>query len=222
MVIKGSLANTSKLTIDGDTALTISLQDEGAVTVPTSSAFPWAFVIVIGFIGTIGVSALCIEITKYGLLALFLPLYSRLHKETLLDQPIRERIYGYIIGNPGAYFGLIKDDLSLGNGQLIYHLKQLIEAHIIYSREDGVKKRFYPADSPNPKDDGPNFIDIQEKIIGIIKDNSGIGQKEIASSMGISHQVASYHLKKMERKGLIDKEMVGRESKYYPSESYNV
>jgi predicted transcriptional regulator len=221
-VIKGSLTNTSELTIDEDTALTIALQDAEAVTVSTGSAFPWAFVIAVGFIGAIGVSALCIEVMKYGLLTLFLPLYSRIRKRDVLDQPTRFKIYGYIIGNPGAYFGLIKDELELGSGQLAYHLQQLTEGHFLYATEDGVKKRFYPADTPKPKSNMPNFSAIQEKILGLIKNNSGIGQKKIASAMGISRQVASYHLTKMVRKGLIDKEMVGRESKYYASESYSV
>jgi predicted transcriptional regulator len=151
-------------------------------------------------------------------LVIFIPLYSRLKKQKLLDQPTRYKIYGYIIGNPGAYFGLIKEELELGNGQLVYHLKQLEDAHMIYSREDGPKKRFYPSDIPRAKEGSSNISSIQDKILGVIKNNSGIGQKKIASEMGISRQVAGYHLTKMERKGLIDKEVKGRETRYYSSE----
>jgi predicted transcriptional regulator len=117
---------------------------------------------------------------------------------------------------------LIKDDLDLGSGQLVYHLKQLEEAHMVYSREDGVKKRFYPADAPRSKKVTPNISDIQEEILGVVEDNSGIAQKKIASSVGISRQVAGYHLTKMAQKGLIDKEVVGRETRYYASKKYSV
>jgi parallel beta-helix repeat protein len=221
LVIKGPLSNAETVTIQDDTEMVISLKGEDAA-VPTKAGFPWALVIMVGFIGAIGIGSLAFEVTKYGLIALFLPLYSRIKKEKVLDQPTRYKIYGYIIGNPGAHFGLIKDDLDLGSGQLVYHLQQLVEAHMIYSREDGVKKRFYPADTPQPKSDSPNFSETQEKILGIIKKNSGIGQKKIASDMGISRQVAEYHLTKMERKGLINKEVEGRETKYYPSENFSV
>ncbi len=221
-VTKGSLMNTSVITIEGDTAMVVSLQSEEVIIKPAGPAFPLGLVILIGFIGAIGVSGLCIEVMKYGLLTLFLPLYSRIKRERLLDQPTRERIYGYIIGVPGAHFGLIKEELALGSGQLVHHLKQLQDAHLIYSREDGIKKRFYPMEISRPKSRVPHFSEIQEKILGIIKNNSGIGQKRIASSIGISRQVAGYHLTKMERKGLIEKEVIGRESRYYPSEKYSV
>ncbi|UCE74674.1 MAG: right-handed parallel beta-helix repeat-containing protein [Methanomassiliicoccales archaeon] len=217
-VFKGSIKNTSELTVTKDTTISIALDSNEAIITPTESPFPWGLIIAVGFIGAIGVSGLCIEIVKYAWLLFFLPLYSRIKKEKLLDQPTRYKIYGYIIGNPGAHFGLIKDDLDLGSGQLVYHIKQLTEAHLIYSRDDGAKKRFYPADIPKPKRAIPNLSDIQEKIFRIIKSNSGIGQKEIASSMGITRQVASYHLTTMERKGLINKQVVGRESRYYPTE----
>jgi parallel beta-helix repeat protein len=220
-VIKDSQKSTSTVTIEEDTTMVIPLRSEDVI-IKSSSSFPWGAILLVGFFGAIGVGCISIEVVKYGLIALFLPLYSRIKKTKLLDQPTRERIYGYIIGNPGAHFGLIKDDLELGNGQLAYHLNHLKEAHMIYSREDGVKKRFYPADTPQPKGGIPNISDIQEKIFGIIKDNSGIGQKKIASSMGISHQVAGYHLKIMERKGLINREVVGRERRYYPSEMFGV
>ena len=184
---------------------------------PGEFAFPWALVIMVGFIGAIGISGLAIEIFKYGWITLFLPLYSRIKKEKMLDQPTRYKIYGYIIGNPGAHFGLIKQELGLPNGQLVHHLRQLKHVHLIYSTEDGIKKRFYPVEFPKPKTDEHYFTKIQEKILGVIKENSGISQKRIASSAGISRQVASYHLTKMEQIGVIKKELEGRESRYYHS-----
>jgi predicted transcriptional regulator len=59
-------------------------------------------------------------------------------------------------------------------------------------------------------------------MLGVIDKNSGIGQKKLASKLGISRQVAGYHLTKMERKGLINKEIEGRETRYYPSKEYSV
>lgn len=209
--------------IDLETGLTgdevEALLIRGPVTEP---AFPILLFVMVGFFCAIGVGGLLTEVGKWALLIAFLPLYTRLKKEELLDQPTRYKIYGYIIGNPGAHFGLIKEDLELGSGQLVYHLKQLQDAHLVYSRQDGVKKRFYPAHVPKPKGGARHFSDIQEKILGIIKNNSGIGQKRLASSMGISRQVAGYHLTIMERKGLIYKEVVGRERRYYTSKSQSV
>jgi len=114
-----------------------------------------------------------------------------------------------------AYFLLMRQVLELGSGQLVYHLKQLEDAKLIFSRVDGAKKRFYPANVPKSKDGSHHFSDIEEKMLRIIKDNSGIVQKKIASKMGISRQVAGYHLTQMTRLGVIDKEIDGRKTRYY-------
>jgi predicted transcriptional regulator len=182
------------------------------------TGFPLLLFIMGSVICAIGVGSLMTEVGKWVIFALFLPLYTRLKKEELLDQPTRYKIYGFIRGNPGAHFGLIKEDLELGSGQLVYHLKKLKEANLVYSREDGIKKRFYPASVPKPKSGKPQLSELQEKILGIIKIDSGIGQRKIASSMGISRQVACYHLLILERKGVIDKRVDGRTNRYYSSE----
>lgn len=222
MVVKDSLTNSSMVIVEEDTDMVISLEKGGVIIKPSGPAFPWGLIILLGFVGVIGIGGLCIEVFKYGLLLFFLPLYTRIKKEKLLDQPTRHKIHGYIIGNPGAHFGLIKQDLSIPNGQLVYHLRQLTRAHIIYSQVDGSRKRFYPVDFPKPKTGEHHFNDTQEKILEIIEENSGISQKKVATSVGISRQVAGYHLTKMEQKGVLKKEVVGRETKYYASEKYSV
>ncbi len=220
IVLFESLTNSSEISVLEDTTVTISLERKEAIQMPAgSSPFPWDLIIAVGFICAISLGGIFIEIIKYGILTLFIPLYSRIKKGEMLDQPTRFKIYGYIIGNPGANYGLIKQELALPNGQLVHHIRQLMHAHLIYSTEDGIRKRFYPVDFPKHKTGEHYFTILQEKILGIIKENSGISQKRIANSTGISRQVASYHLKIMEQVGAIKKEIVGRERKYYPSEN---
>jgi DNA-binding MarR family transcriptional regulator len=184
--------------------------------------FPIMFFVIIGSIFVVGFGALLTEAGKWALLSLFLPLYTRLKKEELLDQPTRYKIYGYLLGNPGAYFQLMKEVLELGGGQLVYHLRQLEDANLIYSRADGAKKRFYPTHVPKSKRTPHLFSDIEEKIFNLIGNNSGINQKKIASEMGISRQVAGYHLTQMTRKGVINKKVVGRKTRYYPPEESSI
>jgi DNA-binding transcriptional ArsR family regulator len=213
--------------VDSSVALETGLSGDDVDTLlqthPVSSpGFPVLLFLIGGVICAIGVGTLLTEVGKWAVLGLFIPLYTRLKKEELLDQPTRYKIYGFIRGNPGAHFGLIKEDLELGSGQLVYHLKQLQEAKLIYCREDGIKKRFYPANVPKPKSGRPQLSELQEKILGIIKNDSGVGLKKIASSMGVSRQVAGYHLLILERKGVINKRVVNRRNKYYSSEEYVV
>jgi predicted transcriptional regulator len=179
-------------------------------------AFPFFLFFIAGVFFTIGVGTLLTEVGKWALLSLIIPLYSRIKKKDLLNQPIRYKIHGYVIGNPGAHFGLIKQDLKLGNGQVVYHLKRLMEADLIYSKEDGIRKRFYPKEFPESETNGHHFNHIEEKILKLVKETRGITQKKIAHSIGISRQVAGYHLSKMEEIGAIKKKLEGRHTKYYP------
>jgi parallel beta-helix repeat protein len=221
VVLKDTYKSTASLiTVDEDSQLAVSLEKQSTIRVSTPSTespLPMLFVFgFIGILGGLGASALFVEAMKFGLLSLFLPLYSRIHKGNVLDQPTRYKILGYIIGNPGAHFGLIKHDLELGNGQLADHIKHLTNAHLIYSKEDGIKKRFYPVGYPKKEEGGHPFSALQEKILGIVKSNRGISQKKLAKEIGISRQVAGYHLTKMEKEGVIQKKIIGRESRYYP------
>jgi predicted transcriptional regulator len=60
-----------------------------------------------------------------------------------------------------------------------------------------------------------HFNKTEEKILDLIIETSGITQKKIANSVGISRQVAGYHLTKMEEIGVIEKKSEGRQAKYF-------
>jgi PKD repeat protein len=204
--------------VDLESGLTGADVDNLLIRQPVSGPgfqFPILFIIIVGSVLALGACGLLTEVGKWALLSLFIPLYSRIKKDKILDQPIRYKIHGFILGNPGAHFGLIKHVLELPNGQLAHHLNQLIRTDLIYSKSDGAKKRFYPMDYPKSEDNGHYLSSLQEKILVVVKENSGISQKKVASKIGISRQVAGYHLALMEQGGLVKKEVVGRESRYH-------
>lgn len=208
----------SEKQVDITSGLTGTDVDELLLRTPISEpAFPFALFILVGFIAAIGFGGLLLEVGKWALLSLFLPLYSKINKEEMLNHPVRHKIHGYIIGNPGAHFGLIKQDLKLGNGQVVYHLKRLIQANLIYSKADGIRKRFYPKDFPQSEINGYYLTKTEEKMLELIENNKGITQKEIALECEISRQVAKYHLSKMEEVEVIRTEAAGRETKYFLS-----
>ena len=63
------------------------------------------------------------EVGKYRLSVLFLlPLYTRLHKEEVLDNETRGMIRGAISTDPGIHFSEIMRRLKLSNGNALYHL----------------------------------------------------------------------------------------------------
>jgi hypothetical protein len=110
----------------------ITKQYETTITVqqPIGSQFPYIFPLFICGIIPISVGALAIflgatEAGIYMLFLFFLPLYSKMRPEEVLDSFIRGKILGYVRANPGCHYNLIKQDLKLHNGTLIHHLDTL-------------------------------------------------------------------------------------------------
>lgn len=183
-----------------------AIQASGAAAVVGLAA--WVAVLV-------GVS----EHGKYAIFKmLFIPLYTKLHKEEVLDHFTRGRIYGLVESNPGIHYTLIKKRLGVGNGTLTYHLSTLQREGFIRSEWDGLYKRFYPAQMPYSKRGDVELTPVQKEILELIKKTPSISQKEICHSTGLSKRVVSYHISKMVEAKLVRVEKRGKGCHCYPSE----
>lgn len=143
-----------------------------------------------------------------------LVMYSKIKRENLLKNAMRNRIFNYIKENPGLHYRAILNDLNLPMGVLTYHLNRLEKAQYIKSRQDGMFRRFY---IKGPKTEMRFFLsDIQESIMGVIRENHGISQSKIAEKINVSRKVVNYHINILDQAGLILVESHGRESACYP------
>ncbi|MDO9536745.1 MAG: winged helix-turn-helix transcriptional regulator [Thermoplasmata archaeon] len=176
----------------------------------------------ISYISITGLIALTLigltESGKYGLLkTFFLPLYSRIKKDDLLDHFVRGQIYGYIMSHPGEHYNRIKNKLKVTNGTLSHHLRALEFQGYIKSQRDGTYKRFYPTGMKIQRTKGIQLSDLQIGIVDAIRQSPGISQKEIAHREGISQQSVSYNLTLLQRMGILDNSREGVRKKYYIS-----
>jgi predicted transcriptional regulator len=128
---------------------------------------------------------------------------------------VRGQIYGYIMSHPGRNYNTIRTDLDITNGTLSHHLRTLEVQGFIKSRRDGTNTRFYPIDMKIPQKTGIRLSDLQIKIIELIKEMEGQTQSEIAERLNVSQQCISYNLKHMKKEGIIGIEKVGRERRYF-------
>jgi uncharacterized membrane protein len=170
-------------------------------------------------LGALGVAAGGTEGGKYWLAGLlFVPLYTKIKKDDVLDHFVRGQVYGYIKANPGEHYNSIKKALSLKNGTLIYHLKTLENSEFIKSVLDGRFRRFYPKEMrlPEPSDEIVLRMNhIQHDMLGIIRANPGISQKEIAAKIGLSTPTVHYHINIMMSARAIVVRRFGRETRCY-------
>jgi DNA-binding transcriptional ArsR family regulator len=182
-------------------------------------AFNWGPAILVLSFGTVVMVVGLVGGTERGrllaLFYLFVPLYSRMKKNTVLDHYVRGQIHGYIVANPGDHYNSIKEALKLNNGTLAYHIRVLEREGIIKSRNDGIYKRFYPADMKVPENDGTRLTEIQKIILKRIKETPGISQKEMSRLVGVSPSTINYHIDILKSAGLVKSERRGMSIGYF-------
>jgi predicted transcriptional regulator len=159
------------------------------------------------------------EVGRWSLLLMWLPLYTKLRKDKILDQQTRGLIQGYITANPGCNYTLIRDNLELADGTLTYHLQVLEREGFIYSIREGLFRCFYPKGVPPPRRGKLHLSDTQMDIVRMCKRIPGITVGEIATAMNRRANVISYHLKLLKEGGLIRLEEDGRHVRVYPVDS---
>lgn len=167
----------------------------------------------------ISIGAIATEVGKYGFFKMvFLPLYSRVKKEEVLDHFVRGQIYGHIMAHPGSHYNAIKQELKVTNGTLSHHLKTLEMQGFVKSQRDGTYKRFYPMGAKHSNKKGIRLSDLQLSIIDNLRQTAGMTQSEIAAIIGMSQQSISYNLNILVRKDILRYERNGVKKHYYINE----
>jgi len=158
------------------------------------------------------------EAGRVKLLVALAPLYSKIRKEEVLDQFIRGQVFGYVQANPGDHYSSIRETLHLKNGTLAYHLRTLEREDFIFSRMDGIYRRFYPSGADPARAGRKSTLkETHSRMLELIEAGPGITPKELAVKLGTSHQVASYHIRLLARRGRIRLETKGRNTLCYPA-----
>ncbi len=170
-------------------------------------------------IATLTALAVTTEAGRWSMMAVFIPLYTKLRKDKILDQRTRGLIQGYITANPGCNYTIIRDNLDLADGTLTYHLQVLEREGFVYSIREGLFRCFYPQGVPPPRRGKLHLSDVQADIVRVVKRIPGITVGEIATAMNRRPNVISYHLKLLKEGGLIRMEEDGRHVRVYPIES---
>ncbi len=134
----------------------------------------------------------------------------------------KEKVYRYIIINPGCYFRQIKRELNMGTGGLQYSLYILEKEGMISSKRYGLYKHFFPSKNLQEKQKDVLSILSQEsprEILLFLTNKPGVNQKDVANHIKTSSPTALWYLRKLEELELIWSRRQGREMKYYATTS---
>jgi DNA-binding MarR family transcriptional regulator len=156
---------------------------------------------------------------KYLAFKFFIPLYSRLQKDTLADEPTRQKLLRHIYSEPGANFTELKEGLGLHNGTLAHHIYILENHQMITSQKSGRQRLFFPFGSTNKAGIRTLLItnETQKEIIKIVKENPGITQSMISQRLDVSRQKINYHVNSLVANSILNLEKQGRITRLYPT-----
>jgi len=171
-----------------------------------------------GAAGAALAAAALVASTEGGKLAAFqfflFPLYARRKRDELLDQENRGMIRGYLLVHPGDSYSDIRRNLGLSNGTLSYHLTVLEREGIIQSQTRGSRKLFFPREARLPNDGG-GMHEVQLRMLRAVREIPGLAVTDLAGALGISSQLALYHLRDLAAKGRIRFERRGLRLRCY-------
>lgn len=90
--------------------------------------------------------ALLIVLLKF----LLVPLFTRLKRDALLDNPVRARLYERVRGDAGIHLADLVDFAGIGYGATRHHLEHLVKARLLTELEVDGYKRYYASGEVPP------------------------------------------------------------------------
>ena len=130
-----------------------------------------------------------------------------LSKESVLKLDTRQRIYDFILNNPGLHINEIKRRMNIPKSTLIYHTQCLTKLDLIEEKRSGKHCILYPIKKVGSK---------EKQILKILRDRTCLriyiysaysicfSQIELSKELELSPSIISYHLKKLLDLGVIE------------------
>lgn len=133
--------------------------------------------------------------------------YAKISSDQLLSHPTRNQVMNYLKEHPGAHFKLISRGVATPPGTLRHHLNYLEREGLVRINYEGMYKRYFPTGAhldPDKIEKGN-----REAIIQVLGRYPGISQVDLRSIVGIPKQTLSYHIKKLQEDGKLEKKKKG-------------
>ncbi len=130
----------------------------------------------------------------------------------VLDHPTRLRIYRHLLLLPGDHFRSIVRTVGLGLGTVSHHLDVLIESGLVHVEKSNGRTRYYPRGEGSASERNElymkhwNYRDLRLRILMSLRELGHARLGTVARHVGVSRQLAAYHLARLEELGLVKRE----------------
>ena len=137
-------------------------------------------------------------------------------KDKILELETRKRVYNLVKEHAGCHFRDLERKSNLPASSIKYHLNYLAKYGLIQEEKDGNNIRYFPKEF-NPENKillGLLRQKSLREILLFILTNKNCSHSNIVNFTNLSPPTITWHLKKLENKGIISSNINGRNKTY--------
>lgn len=138
---------------------------------------------------------------------LLLPLFTRLERNSTLDNPKRQLILSYVERSPGVRFHELKKELGLSHGVLFHHLRVLRHQGLLVWDREGRRLRFRAPRHRLGDQLDPDAV----SLLDLVTRRPGINLQEAADELAWTRRKASYWADRLDREGRLVRQRSGNQ-----------
>lgn len=154
-------------------------------------------------------------------LGVSVPLYSRLDREDLLDQPTRRAVYDVLGEEEGLPLETIADEAECSPSTARYHLNRLEEGGLVAAAGTQAGQRWFATGSLSPEEMQRRAaleVGHSRKVYDHLVDEPGASLSEVADAIGSSPPAVHQIVDRLVDAGIVEKRRDGREVALYPAD----
>lgn len=158
-------------------------------------------------VAAVFVVALNTDAGRYLVGSTLVPLYSRIRKSDVLTHEVRAGIYEHVRAHPGIRYEDLRQAMGLANGSLAFHLQVLQREGFVVGETQWTRRRFYVNGAQRPPREAVSSAEAT--LRDLLAAEPSLSAGEVARRLGISRQLARYHLLRLQRGGVVRAEGEG-------------
>jgi len=172
-------------------------------------------------VGIATASTLLLIVLVLVKLGVSFPLYSRLDREDLLDQPTRRAVYEVLDETEGRSLDELAEAADCSPSTARYHLQRLEDGGLVASAGIQAGHRWFATGSLSPEQmerraalEVGNSQEVYDQLV----DDPGASLSEVADAIGSSPPAVHQIVERLEEADLVEKHRDGRQVALYPAD----
>lgn len=136
-------------------------------------------------------------------------MFSRIHKDKVLNHPLRQAIVDAATEEPGVHFQALVRRLSVGRGTLEHHLQRLLTNGYLVEQTGGGYTCYFLAGQLDRRlmaAAAALKAPVARRLLEAVLDDPGSSGRHMAQRLGIAPSTVSHHVQRLQSAGLIEKQ----------------